>query len=64
LTAPDEIARVVTSVGGPVNVITLPGRTPPLATLASLGVRRVSTGSGLYNAAYRTLREQAGALLV
>lgn len=57
-----DIARVVAETGVPVNVLKMPG-TPPVARLAELGVRRVSTGSSLFNAAYRTLREEAAALL-
>jgi 2-methylisocitrate lyase-like PEP mutase family enzyme len=62
LTAADDIARVVARVGGPVNVLALPGA-PPISELANLGVRRISTGSALFNAAYRTLRIEAGKLL-
>ena len=50
----DQIARVVEAVGIPVNVLALPGG-PSVAELASVGVRRVSTGSLLAGAAYAAL---------
>jgi 2-methylisocitrate lyase-like PEP mutase family enzyme len=51
LTDLDEIRRVVEAVGVPVNVLAL--RTGPvIGELASIGVRRVSTGSGLARTAY------------
>ena len=50
----DQIARVVEAVGVPVNVLALPGG-PSTAELASVGVRRVSTGSLLAGAAYAAL---------
>jgi 2-methylisocitrate lyase-like PEP mutase family enzyme len=50
----DQIARVVDAVGIPVNVLALPGG-PSTAELASVGVRRVSTGSLLAGAAYAAL---------
>jgi 2-methylisocitrate lyase-like PEP mutase family enzyme len=53
-----QIARVVDEVGLPVNVLALPNA-PSVSELASAGVRRVSTGSLLANAAYAAL--QAGA---
>src|SRR5438105_6447113 len=40
----DQIARVVEAVGVPVNVLALPAG-PSVSELASVGVRRVSTGS-------------------
>ena len=51
---PSHIARVVEAVGIPVNVLALPGA-PSVPELASLGVRRVSTGSLLASAAYGAL---------
>ena len=58
-----RIARVVDEVGIPVNVLALPGG-PAIPELASVGVRRVSTGSLLAAAAYGALvsgaRELAG----
>jgi 2-methylisocitrate lyase-like PEP mutase family enzyme len=46
-----QIKRVVDAVGVPVNVLALPAA-PPVAGLASVGVRRVSTGGLLARAAY------------
>ncbi|MEX1153370.1 isocitrate lyase/phosphoenolpyruvate mutase family protein [Parvibaculum sp.] len=45
------IGALVAAIGGPLNVMALP-KTPPLAELARLGVRRLSLGSGLMNATY------------
>jgi 2-methylisocitrate lyase-like PEP mutase family enzyme len=50
----DQIAAVVEAVGVPVNVLARPGG-PSTAELASVGVRRVSTGSLLAGAAYAAL---------
>ena len=58
----DQISRLVGAVGVPVNVLALPGG-PSVNELASVGVRRVSTGGALAGAAYRTLVEAAGELL-
>jgi 2-methylisocitrate lyase-like PEP mutase family enzyme len=49
---------VVRETEVPVNVLALPGG-PSVAELAAVGVRRISTGGALANAAYRTL-EAAG----
>ena len=57
-----DIARVVAAVGLPVNVLALP-QGPSVAELASVGVRRVSTGSLLANAAYGALKAGASELL-
>jgi 2-methylisocitrate lyase-like PEP mutase family enzyme len=57
-----QIARVVKEVGLPVNVLALP-RVPSIGELASVGVRRVSTGSLLSNAAYGALKAGADELL-
>ena len=57
-----DIARVVDETGFAVNVLALTG-TPPVSRLAELGVRRVSTGGALFNAAYRALRDAATPLL-
>jgi 2-methylisocitrate lyase-like PEP mutase family enzyme len=54
LTDLEEIAAVVRAVGLPVNVLALP-KGPTVAELASVGVRRVSTGSQLAGAAYGAL---------
>ena len=50
----DQIAAVVAAVGIPLNVLALPGG-PSVDELASVGVRRVSTGSALASAAYGAL---------
>ncbi|MCU1484466.1 MAG: carboxyvinyl-carboxyphosphonatephosphorylmutase [Actinomycetia bacterium] len=44
---PGDVATFVEAVGGPVNILFRPGA-PSLAELASLGVARVSIGSGWY----------------
>jgi 2-methylisocitrate lyase-like PEP mutase family enzyme len=58
----DAIARVVDEVGIPVNVLALAGG-PSVAELASVGVRRVSTGGALARAAYAALTVGAQELL-
>jgi 2-methylisocitrate lyase-like PEP mutase family enzyme len=62
LTDLSQIARVVEAVASPVNVLALPGG-PTLAELASVGVRRISTGSLLAGAAYAALLAGARELL-
>jgi len=57
-----DIAKVVEAVDRPVNVLALPIG-PTMAELAAVGVRRVSTGSGLANRAYAALVTEARALL-
>jgi 2-methylisocitrate lyase-like PEP mutase family enzyme len=54
----EEIAAVVEAVRVPVNVLARPNG-PSIAELASVGVRRVSTGGALARAAYGTLLEAA-----
>jgi 2-methylisocitrate lyase-like PEP mutase family enzyme len=49
-----EVGLTVEAVGVPVNVLALPGG-PSVSELASVGVRRVSTGSLLSRAAYGAL---------
>ena len=61
LTDLDQIARVVETVGIPVNVLALPAA-PPVGQLAEVGVRRVSTGGFLAKAAYGTLLAAASEL--
>jgi 2-methylisocitrate lyase-like PEP mutase family enzyme len=58
----DQIAAVVEAVRVPVNVLALP-HAPTIAELASVGVRRVSTGSLLARAAYGALTAGARELL-
>jgi 2-methylisocitrate lyase-like PEP mutase family enzyme len=55
LVAFEDIERVVSETGAPVNVLAHPFG-PTIEELGALGVRRVSTGSALFNAARRTLR--------
>ena len=55
----EQIATVVEAVGVPLNVLALASG-PTIAELASVGVRRVSTGGALAAAAYGALH--AGAL--
>ena len=50
----EDIRTVVEAVAAPVNVLALPPG-PPVAELAALGVRRVSTGSLLASAAYAAM---------
>lgn len=54
LVDPDDIARLVAAVGAPVNVLARPDG-PSTSVLASIGVRRVSTGGALARAAYGEL---------
>jgi 2-methylisocitrate lyase-like PEP mutase family enzyme len=56
------IGRLVAAIGGPVNILAGPG-TPPVATLARLGVARVSLGSGPMRATLGLLRRIARELL-
>ncbi|MFI1987765.1 isocitrate lyase/phosphoenolpyruvate mutase family protein [Actinoplanes sp. NPDC020271] len=62
LRAPADIARVVTEVPAPVNVLAV-GGAPAVPELAELGVRRVSTGGALAWAAYGAVRDAAQELL-
>jgi len=62
LTDLDQIAAVVDTVEVPVNVLALPAG-PPISELASVGVRRVSTGSLLAGAAYGAVLSGARELL-
>jgi 2-methylisocitrate lyase-like PEP mutase family enzyme len=52
------IGRLVREIDGPLNVLAV-GGTPPVAELATLGVRRVSQGSGPARAALATARRSA-----
>jgi 2-methylisocitrate lyase-like PEP mutase family enzyme len=58
----DQITAVVEAVGIPVNVLALPGG-PSVGELEAAGVRRVSTGGLLANAAYGALVAGARELL-
>jgi 2-methylisocitrate lyase-like PEP mutase family enzyme len=62
LTDLEQIARVVEAVGVPVNVLAL-AQGPSVGELASVGVRRVSTGGALAKAAYGALVMGAQELL-
>jgi 2-methylisocitrate lyase-like PEP mutase family enzyme len=54
----EQIAAVVEAVGAPVNVLALPSG-PSIGELASVGVRRVSTGGSLARSSYGALVEGA-----
>jgi 2-methylisocitrate lyase-like PEP mutase family enzyme len=58
----DQIRAVVEAVKAPLNVLALP-QGPTVADLASVGVRRVSTGSALARSAYGALLAGAQELL-
>ena len=58
LTVPADIGRVVRESGAPINVLAMTGG-PSISELFDLGVRRISAGSALYNAAYGALRTEA-----
>lgn len=62
LSSLDDIARVIAEVELPVNVLALPDG-PSVGDLASVGVRRVSTGGALAWAAYGALVAGARELL-
>ncbi|KAA8880448.1 isocitrate lyase/phosphoenolpyruvate mutase family protein [Nocardia colli] len=61
LTDPDGITQLVTTIPLPINILYSPTG-PSIATLAALGVRRVSTGSLLYRAALTTALDTARAV--
>jgi 2-methylisocitrate lyase-like PEP mutase family enzyme len=58
LTRIEDIRRVVTEVGRPINVLTFPG-VPPVAELAAAGVARISVGGAFAFAAVDALAEAA-----
>jgi 2-methylisocitrate lyase-like PEP mutase family enzyme len=62
LTSLDDIARVVSEVGLPVNVLVLPNG-PSIPDLSTVGVRRISTGGVLSRAVYGTLLSAARELM-
>ena len=62
LSSLQDIRQLVSSVDRPVNVLVFPG-VPPVATLAEIGVSRVSVGSGFAFAAIAGLVEAASELL-
>lgn len=53
---PDEIAAICAGSRLPVNILALPG-VPPAAELVRLGVRRVSSGSGIAESVYARIGE-------
>ena len=57
-----DIALLVREAGCPVNLLAS-SLTPPVAVLRALGVRRLSTGSGLFRLAYATAKEAAACML-
>lgn len=57
----EQIERVVKAVDVPLNVLLRPNG-PEVQELAALGVRRISTGGALANAAYDALRRAAAQL--
>lgn len=62
LVSDEAVIRALTErIPAPVNVLYRPGM-PSLARLAELGVRRVTFGPGLHNAALKTLEGLAGRL--
>ena len=54
----ETIAALVRGIGGPVNVLAVDG-TPPISELETLGVARVSVGSGPMRAALAVVRDIA-----
>lgn len=62
LAGPSDIRRVVSELDCPVNVLLWPGG-PDVGELASLGVRRVSTGGALMRVAYAAMEDSAERLL-
>ncbi|RKR88986.1 2-methylisocitrate lyase-like PEP mutase family enzyme [Micromonospora pisi] len=55
---PDLVAQLVARIPAPVNILAGPGA-PPIPELAKLGVRRVSLGSSVAEAAYGVARRVA-----
>ncbi len=61
ITAPDDIRAVTGTIDAAVNVMCMPGL-PDFATLAGLGVRRISMGNFVHGAVMRNLRAQLDAV--
>lgn len=59
---PGLIGRLAAAIRGPLNVIAWPG-VPDAATLAGLGVRRLSAGTGTFRAAFAALARATEAFL-
>ena len=55
---PGQIAALVEGIGGPVSVLAGPG-SPPIVELATLGVARISVGSGAHRAALALAQRMA-----
>ncbi|MEV6867659.1 isocitrate lyase/phosphoenolpyruvate mutase family protein [Streptosporangium subroseum] len=62
VTDPVTVSELVEGVAGPLNVLAGPGA-PTVATLAGLGVARISLGSSIAQAAYAVARSAARELL-
>jgi len=62
LSSREDIRRVVTEVGRPVNVLSVPG-VPPVSELAAAGVARISTGGTFAMAAIDAVAQAARELL-
>ncbi|PSL04543.1 2-methylisocitrate lyase-like PEP mutase family enzyme [Haloactinopolyspora alba] len=58
VTDPDTVGALVRSIDAPLNILAGPGA-PDVATLAALGVARVSLGSAVTGAAYAVVRRSA-----
>lgn len=58
----DVIARLVEAISAPLNIMVWAGA-PSVAELAKLGVRRVSLGAAIAQAAYSLVRDAAGEIL-
>ena len=58
---PDVIRRLAAEIDGPLNILAGPG-SPDAATLASLGVKRVTFGATMARAAYAALEQAAAEL--
>lgn len=61
VTAEADIEKLVRGIRLPLNVLVWPG-VPPVAVLQGLGVRRVSTGARIADAAYAHVRDLSASL--
>ena len=61
VTAESDIAKLVKAIRLPLNVLVWPG-VPPISVLQRLGVRRLSTGARITDAAYAHVRDLAASL--
>jgi 2-methylisocitrate lyase-like PEP mutase family enzyme len=62
VSTPEAIREIAAGVALPLNVMVLP-KLPPVAELRRLGVRRVSAGAAIAQAAYGIVRREATRLL-